>query len=235
MPAAGAYLEGAIGPCPPLCNLGRRFEHRDSGRRTFLAKNLTKFKWKPFFWSSPNFGQKTELNLIEDIFGGATGGFRGGMRGMHLPHQPKSNDFGRKISLYFEKLGSISGCIPPTSVKLTVSARLFFFFFFFFFLETTWFWAEKRSNFRFRPKNHSQFRWRPFFFWRPPDFGWKKRSNFRFRPKYHSQFLWRHPNFWGFVLKIPPHQNFLDPPLGELHLSLIRKTNLVLGWEFSRL
>ena len=63
--------------------------------------------------------------------------------------------------------------------------------FFFFILETTWFWAEKtfekslsisvktffflfwrppdfgrkkRSNFRFRPKNHSQFRWRPFFF-----------------------------------------------------------------------
>ena len=42
---------------------------------------------------------------------------------MHPPHQPKSNDFGRKISLYFEKLGSISGCIPPTSVKLTVSAE----------------------------------------------------------------------------------------------------------------
>ena len=48
---------------------------------------------------------------------------------MHPPYQPKSNDFGRKISLYFEKLGSISGCIPPTSVKLTVSARPFFFFF----------------------------------------------------------------------------------------------------------
>ena len=26
----------------------------------------------------------------------------GGMGGMHPPHQPKSNDFGRKISLYFE-------------------------------------------------------------------------------------------------------------------------------------
>ena len=44
------------------------------------------------------------------------------------PHQPKPNDFGRKISLNFgEDL---------------------------FFLETTWFWAE----------NQSQFRWRPFFF-----------------------------------------------------------------------
>ena len=45
------------------------------------------------------------------------GGFRGGMGGMHPPHQPKSNDFGRKISLYFEKLGSISGCIPPHQCK----------------------------------------------------------------------------------------------------------------------
>ena len=26
----------------------------------------------------------------------------GGMGGMHPPHQPKSNDFGRKISLCFE-------------------------------------------------------------------------------------------------------------------------------------
>ena len=26
----------------------------------------------------------------------------GGMGGMHPPHQPKSYDFGRKISLYFE-------------------------------------------------------------------------------------------------------------------------------------
>ena len=66
------------------------------------------------------------------------GGFRGGDGGDASPHQPKSNDFDRKISLYFEKLGSISGCIPPTSVKLTVSAekslsisvKTFFFFFF---------------------------------------------------------------------------------------------------------
>ena len=31
-----------------------------------------------------------------------SGGFRGGMGGMHPPHQPKSYDFGRKISPYFE-------------------------------------------------------------------------------------------------------------------------------------
>ena len=37
----------------------------------------------------------------------------GGMGGMHPPHQPKTNDFGRKISLQFEKSVSILGCIPP--------------------------------------------------------------------------------------------------------------------------
>ena len=33
---------------------------------------------------------------------GAVADLGGGMGGMHPPHQPKSNDFGRKISLYFE-------------------------------------------------------------------------------------------------------------------------------------
>ena len=138
---------------------------------------------------------------------------------MHPPHQPKSNDFGRKISLYFEQFGSISGCIPPhqpqpedsgRKTNLYIGKDLIFFFW-----RSPDFGRKKRLNFRLRPKNHPQFWWRPFFFffWRPPDFGRKKRMNFRFRPKNHSQFRWRHPNFWGYVLKIPPHQNFLDPPL----------------------
>ena len=85
------------------------------------------------------------------------------MGGMHPPHQPKSNDFGRKISLYFEQFGSISGCISPhqpqpkdpgRKTNLNFGEDLFFF----------------------------------FFFWRPPDFGRKKRLNFRFRLKNHSQF-----------------------------------------------
>ena len=33
---------------------------------------------------------------------GAVADLGGGMGGMHPPHQPKSNDFGRKISLCFE-------------------------------------------------------------------------------------------------------------------------------------
>ena len=70
-----------------------------------------------------------------------SGGFRGEDGGC-IPHQPKSNDFGRKISLNFEKLGSISGRIPPTSLNLTISAEKSLSisvktFFFFCFLETT--------------------------------------------------------------------------------------------------
>ena len=39
------------------------------------------------------------------------------------PHQPKSNDFGRKISLCFEYFGSISGRIPPTDLNVTNPAK----------------------------------------------------------------------------------------------------------------
>ena len=111
---------------------------------------------------------------------------------MHPPHQPKPNESGRKITPNFGE--DLFFWRPPN------------------------FGRKKRLNFRFRPKNHSQFWWRSFFFfffffWKSLNFGQKKRLNLRFRPKNHSQFWWRHPNFWGFVLKIPPHQNFLDPPL----------------------
>ena len=39
-----------------------------------------------------------------------------------------------------------------------------FLFFFFFFWRPSEFGRKKRLNFRFRPKIHSQFWWRPFFF-----------------------------------------------------------------------
>ena len=77
----------------------------------------------------------------------------GGWGGCIPPHQLKSNDFGRKISLHFEKSVSISGCIPPTSLNLTISAEKLV--------------STSVKTFFF------------FFFWRPPDFGRKKRSNFR--------------------------------------------------------
>ena len=86
-----------------------------------------------------------------------------------------------------------------------------------FFLETTWCWAKKTLEFPTSAEKSLSISVKTFFFffffWRPPDFGRKKRLNFRFRPKNHSQFRWRHPNFWGLVLKIPHHQDFLDPPL----------------------
>ena len=56
----------------------------------------------------------------------------------------------------------------------------------------------KRLNFRFRPKNQSQNRWRLFFFFGDHlILGGKKRLNFRFRPKNQSQNRWR-PFFFLF-------------------------------------
>ena len=55
---------------------------------------------------------------------------------MHPPHRPKRNESGRKISLNFGEDR---------------------FFFFFFFWRPPDFGRKKRLNFRFRPKNHSQF------------------------------------------------------------------------------
>ena len=114
---------------------------------------------------------------------------------------------------------------PPTDLNVTNPAknqsqfwwRPFFFIFIFIFLETTWIWAKKTFEFPISAEKSVSILVKNFFFffWRPPEFGRKKRLNFRFRPKNHSQFWWRHPNFWGFVLQIPPHQNFLDPPLLE--------------------
>ena len=117
------------------------------------------------------------------------------------------------------------GCIPPTSLKVTIL-------------------AEKSASVS---NNSAPFRDASpptpisaekslsilvktffFFFWRPPEHGRKKRLNFRLRPKNHSQFWWRHPNFWGFVLQIPPHQNFLDPPL-PLALCIMLNPSLVIA------
>ena len=106
---------------------------------------------------------------------------------MHPPHQPKSNDFGRKISLYFEKLGSISGCIPPHQCKangfgrkitLNFGEDLFFFFF--------------GDHLILGGKNV-----------RFSDFGPNVTLNFGEDIRI----------FEGLCLKSPPHQNFLDPPL----------------------
>ena len=44
---------------PPLCYLGRKFEHTNGQN---LGEDLF------FLWSSPNFGPKTGLNLSEDLF-----------------------------------------------------------------------------------------------------------------------------------------------------------------------
>ena len=113
--------------------------------------------------------------------------------------------------------GGMEGCIPPTSLKVTILAEksasisnnsapfrdaspptsrnpkipVKTFFFFFNFLETTRFWAKKTLDFPISAEKSLSNLVKTFFFfffWRPPDFGRKKRLNFRFRPKNHSQF-----------------------------------------------
>ena len=54
-----------------LCSLGRRCEHRNGGQRPFFGQKLDEILVKTSnFWSSPNFGPKTGLNLSEDVFFG---------------------------------------------------------------------------------------------------------------------------------------------------------------------
>ena len=102
----------------------------------------------------------------------------GGDGGMHPPHQPKPNDFVRKISLNFGE--------DP-----------FFLFFIFLFLEATWFWAEKTFEFPISAEKSVSISEKTFFFffWRPPDFGRKKPLNF-----------WALWGFVLKIFIIPPHQ-----------------------------
>ena len=116
---------------------------------------------------------------------------------MHPPHRPKTNDFGRKISLQFEKSVSISGCIPPhqpkpndfgRKISLNFGEHLFFFFLGDHLIlggKNVWISDFGRKSLSISVNTFF------FVFWRPPDFGRKKRLNFRFRPENHSQFRWR--------------------------------------------
>ena len=49
-------------------------------------------------------------------------------------------------------------------IRLNFGVDLFFLFFFFFFWRPHVFGLKNCLNFRFSPKNQTQFRWRPFFF-----------------------------------------------------------------------
>ena len=72
---------------------------------------------------------------------------------------------------------------------------------------------KKRSNFQFRPKNHFQFWWRPFFFFFFGDHGGKNVRISDFGRKITLNFGEDIRIFEGLCLKSPPHQNFLNPPL----------------------
>ena len=68
-----------------------------------LRTKLNRFE--NFYWrivqaqSQNSVTGEAEINFVGAR---AVADLGGGMGGMHPPHQPKSNDFGRKISLYFE-------------------------------------------------------------------------------------------------------------------------------------
>ena len=93
-----------------------------------------------------------------------SGGFRGGGMGGCIP--PTS----LKVTILAEKSASISNnsapvrdASPPTNLNLTNPAEkslsiLVKTFFFFSFWRPPNFGRKRRLNFRFRPKNHSQFR-----------------------------------------------------------------------------
>ena len=71
---SGAYrIVCKIVAWPPLCNLGRRFEHRNSGRRPFFFGQKTGLNLSEglFFWSSPKFGQENGLGFgLENFHSG---------------------------------------------------------------------------------------------------------------------------------------------------------------------
>ena len=86
--------------------------------------------------------------------------------------------------------GGWGGCIPPTSLKVTISAKKS--------ASISINSVPLRDTSPHQPKpydfgrkitlNFGEDLFYFYFFWRPPDFGRKKRLNFRFRPKNHSQF-----------------------------------------------
>ena len=87
------------------------------------------------------------------------------------PHQPQPKDSGRKTNLNFGEdlfffgdhliLGEKNVWISDFGWKITLNFGEDLFFFW----RPPDFGLKKRLNFRFRPKNHSQFRWRHPNFW----------------------------------------------------------------------
>ena len=137
------------------------------------------------------------------------GGFRGGWGDASPPTSLQSNNFGRKISLYFEKLGSISGCIPPPhqckangfgrKITLNFGEDLFFF------LETTWFWAEKTFEFPISAKKSLSISVKTFvFFGDHLILGGKNVRISDFGPKITLNFGEDIRIFEGLCLKSPP-------------------------------
>ena len=109
--------------------------------------------------------------------------------------------------------------------------------FFFFFLETTWFLEKKPLNFRFRPKNQSQFRWRRFFlffcFWRQLILGgnnlWISEVSEKFRLNFRTNLVKLIQEQWKFGSRsfalFSLFQNS-PPPLFQILATRLFKSNV---------
>ena len=85
--------------------------------------------------------------------------------------------------------------------------------FFFFFLETTWFWAKKTFEFPISAEKSVSILVKTFFFLETTWFWAKKTFEFPISAEKSLSILVKTSEFLRFWLQIPPHQNFLDPPL----------------------
>ena len=158
---------------------------------------------------------------------------------MHPPHRPKRNESGRKISLNFvEDLFFFLNFFLettwfwakkkfelPISAEKSVSILVKTFFFFFFFFgdhlilgeKNVWppdFGRKKRLNFRFRPKNQSQFWWRHPNIW---GFGFKSPP-----PKFSGSATGRSPNYFQHFVNLEPEPDPKSPArLTNLYLTVL--------------
>ena len=113
--------------------------------------------------------------------------------------------------------------------SLSILVKTFFFVFFF---EITWFWEK---NFGIRPKSHSQFWWRPFFFWRSPAFGRKKALSFRafreIRLNFRTNRLKLLLDQWKFQSRSFAHFSLFQnsPPLFQILATRLQAYRLLFG------
>ena len=147
---------------------------------------------------------------LQNVSSRTSGGFRGGDGGdASPPTSLKVTILAEKSALILNNSAPFRDASPPTDLNVTNPAEksvliLVKTFFFFFF----------------------------FFFWRPPDFGQKKTFEFPISAEKSVSILVKTSEFLRFWLQIPPHQNFLDPPLSRTPPLLKCISQLHFYWDY---